>query len=91
MESKKYYSDGQIESVKWLNKNGELDRQDGPAYIRYRRDGSMIRERWYKDGRPEKVILRLRGDMYTEKTYDIDGRLEETRTYSGVLVKCYGK
>tara|TARA_R110002033_G_scaffold167447_1_gene206587 strand:- start:2350 stop:3081 length:732 start_codon:yes stop_codon:yes gene_type:complete len=64
-----------IRLKKWINKDGELHRLDGPAYIRQTFDEIPITKKWYEYG----SLHREWGPAY--KHYDKLGNLIETRWY----------
>ena len=44
-----YYANGSVLSEEWLDADGRLHREDGPAWIKYHADGSVLSEEWFVD------------------------------------------
>lgn len=45
-----YYPNGQISVKKWYNRNEELHRESGCAYIKYNKNGQIESQSWWKNG-----------------------------------------
>jgi len=77
---KEYWPNGQVKSILYYNKNNQLHREDGPAEIRYWKDGSTKGERYYIKGRlhrekgPAAIWYREDGSI-EKKCYYINNRL----------------
>ena len=46
-----FYKTGQVLLKKWYNSEGFLHNENGPAFILYRRDGSIINKEYWKNGK----------------------------------------
>ena len=74
------YPDGKIRYEQWCNKNGEMHRADGPAYVGYDPDGAVTVEEWRKNGKLHRINAPASIDYFE------DGTIEEEHWWqNGVL------
>ncbi|MFP7696945.1 ArdC-like ssDNA-binding domain-containing protein [Trueperella sp. LYQ143] len=47
---REYWSEGQIWEEKWLDDDGQLHREDGPAFTEYTPEGQIVKQEWIRHG-----------------------------------------
>ena len=69
---KSFYSEESTMSKRWLISGGRHHRENGPAYIRY-----------YRNGSPQKIEYSFNGVLYSRVKYNQDGDTTSVQEYNG--------
>ena len=64
-----YYENGQIKEERWYDDNGDLHREDGPAYLK-----------WHENGKQESIVYFQNSECHCEdgpayQVWDEDGQV----------------
>ena len=86
----RYPNNGNLKREEWRDKNGDLDRVDGPAFIVYFENGTIEEEQWWRNGKfhrddgPAYTGYYPDGTIRTESWWK-DGELHRDNAPAGII------